>query len=200
MTKRWNIYFILKNNKNMRKFKQICLFLSSFAPLFILIIIKELIEIFNGNWSFNFLNTFLLVILFTLFNLGLFSAIMLLQELSVAYGNEVEVKSKTNITDQYFLGYFSLFVLFALSFEIEMYSMALIFFAILFLIGVVYIKNDIYYINPLINLLGYSFYNITIIVNGEQKEIRAFCKGKIECNKTYILCNKYQNFIMIKNK
>lgn len=195
-----NIYFIIKNNKNMKKFCQICLFLSSFSPLFILILLKELIEILNGNWSFNVLNTVLMFALLVMFFAGVFSLLLTIKKFGNQVGKEISILEKQNITDQNFLGYFSIFVLFALSFEIELCSMAFIFFAILLLIGIVYIRNDIYYINPLINILGFSFYDLTIIIDGKKQKIRAFCKGRIDCNKKYLMFDKYNNFIFIKER
>lgn len=184
----------------MMLFKKICLFLSSFSPLFLLIVIKEIVEIVNGNWSLNFLNIFLLIVLFTLFCFGVVALFLLFKEVKTTGGKKCRIIEKKNITDQHFLGYFSLFVLFAVTFEIEMYSMALIFFIILIMIGIVYIRNDFYYINPLINLLGYSFYDVTLEKEGKRICLRAFYRGKIDIGKEYIIIDKYNNFILLKSK
>ena len=181
-------------------FKKIGLFLSSFAPLFLLLIIKEFIEIFNGNWSFNFLNSLVLIVLISLLCYGVLSFYVILKEIGQDKLHMITIKSKKNITDDHFLGYFSLFVLFALSFEIEMYSMASIFFVVLALIGVVYIRNDMYYINPLINILGYSFYDVEYITNNDDKTLknmRCFYKGKLEINQIYKFKNKFSNFVFL---
>ncbi len=183
----------------MGLFKKIGLYLSSFSPLFALLIVKELIEILNQNWSFNFLNTSMLLFLFVLLIIGVGSLFITISQMRSNRGTKIiKVISKTNVTDEHFLGYFSLFVLFAVSFEIEMYSMALIFFLVLTLIGIVYIKNDMYYINPLINLFGYSFYDIEYKdLDGEIKTNRVFFKGKLNINKKYVLTDKYSNFVFI---
>jgi len=185
----------------MKLLKRVGLFLSSFVPLFCLLIIKEMVEILNCNWTFNFLNTFLLIILIFM----LFSSVLILvktiKELNDFNGEKIKLIKKENLTHQNFLGYFSLFVLFAVTFEIEMYSMALIFFIILFLIGVVYIKNDMYFINPLLNLMGYSFYNIEYeTINGELKTVNIFYRGLLEENKIYILSNKFSNLFLVKTR
>ena len=183
----------------MSKILKIGLFLSSFFPLFVLIIIKELIEILNGNWSFNFLNTTLLVTLLLFILIGLFSLFTILKEVKQAKVQKVKIKSKKNITDEHFLGYFSIFVLFAVTFEIEMYSMAVIFLIILVLIGRVYIKNDMYYINPLINLLGYSFYDVECENKKEEiLKIRVFHKGRLNLGSTYLMQDNHSNFIFLK--
>ena len=114
----------------MKIINKIGLFLSAFIPLFLLLILKELIEIINGNWTFNFLNSFLLMILITFILIGVICLTTSIRYLQQYNGQEIKLVSKQNTTDQNFLGYFSLFVLFAVSFEIEMFSMAIIFFIV----------------------------------------------------------------------
>lgn len=181
----------------MNIIKKIGLFLSSFAPLFILVIFKEIIEIINGNWTLNFLNSTLLISLLLMLLYGIICFYLIKKEINFNSKNNVVIKSKQNITDQHFLGYFSLFVLFAVTFEIEYYSMALIFYVVLTFIGIVYIRNDMYYINPLINLLGYSFYDVEYEKNGEIKSARVFYRGKLQINTKYTIKNKYSNFIFL---
>lgn len=182
----------------MKIHRKIGLFLSSFLPLFLLIIIKELIEILNENWSFNFLNTSILITLSLFVVYGLISVKNFFKELKNTSSHLVTIISKMNTTDQHFLGYFSLFVLFAVSFEIEMYSMALIFFTVLTFIGIVYIRNDMYYINPLLNILGYSFYNVEYETEqGELMKKHIFHKGKLEIGAKYHLIDKYNNLFFL---
>ena len=109
---------------------------------------------------------------------------------------------KTSITEQYFLGYFSLFVLFALSFELEKVSMFVVFILIIVLIGIVYIRNDLFYINPFLNILGYNFYELTYRTqeSAETQTAKFICKGKIKMNGD-IKCAKlsHENFSLIEN-
>lgn len=186
----------------MNIFKRIGLFLSSFAPLFFLLIIKEVIEIINQNWSLNFLNSSLISILFFSLCYGLISFYIIIKEINTISDQEIIIKNKTNITDDHFLGYFSLFVLFAISFEIEMYSMACVFFIVLALIGIVYVKNDMYYINPLINILGFSFYDIEYTCANSPRvyKKRVFYKGQLCVDEKYFLKDKYSNFIFLTKK
>lgn len=183
----------------MSKIKKIGLFLSSFAPLFFLIIIKELIEILNGNWTFNFLNTTILILMFLFICFGIFCFVLIYKEIKNSKAKQITITSKKNITDQHFLGYFSIFVLFAVTFEIEMYSMALIFLIILLFIGIVYIRNDMYYINPLINLLGFSFYDVECNdKNNNNHKFRVFHKGQLLINKKYLIQDKHSNLVFLK--
>lgn len=183
----------------MKKIKQIGLFLSSFSPLFLLLLIKEIIEIINNNLSLNLLNSTLLIMLSIMFLCGVLTLVVLLNDIKNCYGKRVKVTSKQNTTDQHFLGYFSLFVLFAISFEIEMYSMACVFFLVLLMIAIVYIKNDMYFINPLLNMFGYSYYQIEYQDStGKTTSSNAFFKGALVVGDKYILCTKYSSLFFLK--
>ena len=167
---------IFVKTRNMQK---VFLYLSAFIPLYSLIIIKELIDIINHNLSFNVLNTLTLILLTILIILGSFGVIK-----ESKCGNykieKINITKKTSITEQHFLGYFSLFVLFALTFELEKISMFVIFLLIIILIGIVYIKNNLFYINPLLNILGYNFYDIEYTdEQGKTQKDTFFFKGSL---------------------
>ena len=85
----------------------------------------------------------------------------------------VEVVEFKNITHQNFLSYFPIFVLFALAFELEFISMAIVYLLILVMIGVVYIRNEMFFINPFLNILGFASYEI-ILKRGEERERKVF--------------------------
>ncbi len=182
--------------------KKILLYLSAFVPLYFLVIIKVIIDIINNNLTFNILNTFTIILLSTLIILGIIGVIY-----SIKHNNtkitKIKIINKKSITEQYFLGYFSLFVLFALSFELERVSMFIVFVIVIFLIGIVYIKNDLFYINPFLNILGYNFYEITFINlenNKGEQSAKFFYKGKLDLNKPFYYAKlSHQNFSMIEH-
>lgn len=182
--------------------KKVLLFLSAFVPLYFLVTIKIIIDIINDNLHFNFLNTISLISFILLIGIGLFGA-----KISIDHKNtrttSIKIIEYTSITEQYFLGYFSLFVLFALSFELEKVSMFIVFIIIIILIGLVYIRNDLFYINPLLNILGYNFYSVTFInleTNQKQNEIFIYY-GKLS-NKDPLFSAKlsHENFSLIEQK
>ena len=181
--------YAIKHTKNMKK---IFLYLSAFIPLYCLIIIKLLIEIINNNLTFNVLNSLTLCLLTLFILLGILG--LVLENKNCSEIMEIKIIQKKSITQQHFLGYFSLFVLFALTFELEKISMFVIFLLILTLIGIVYIKNDLFYINPFLNILGYNFYDIKYKdKDGNIKIDKFYFKGKLE-NKNYIVKKGYINF------
>ena len=179
--------------------RKIFLYLSAFIPLYCLIIIKLIIEIINKNLTFNVLNTLTLCLLIILIGLGLLG--LLLENKNGSEILEIRVIQKKSITQQHFLGYFSLFVLFALTFELEKISMFVIFLLIIILIGIVYIKNDLFYINPFLNILGYNFYDVKYKDQNDKIKIDKFYfKGKLQ-NQTYIVKKGDINFNYIfRNK
>lgn len=180
--------------------QKVFLYLSAFIPLYSLIIIKELIDIINKNLTFNVLNTLTLILLTILIISGSFGIVK--ESKSGIYKLEkITIIEKKSITQEHFLGYFSLFVLFALTFELEKISMFVIFLLILCLIGIVYIKNNLFYINPLLNILGYNFYDITYKTeNGEVHKDKFFFKGTL--NEGAYICklgDKNFNYIYKNN-
>lgn len=184
----------------MEKLKDLLLFLSAFVPMFVLILLRLVIDMINTNLSFNVLNTLNMVTLILLIICGCYG---LYYNIHSNEGSKPAIiLSKENITDQHFLGYFSLFVLFALQLELTLVSGYILFVCIMVFIGIVYIKNSLFYINPLLNLLGYNFYTITYKLEGKSqlREAKMFYKGELETNKKYMIKIKNQNFTFIDNQ
>lgn len=180
--------------------KNILMFFSAFIPMYFLIWVKLVLEIINHNLSFNILNSimyFLMLIVIVLGVIGLLLEIYNKNQKS----KKVTILSAKNITDQHFLGYFSLFVLFAITFDLSKVSMAIVFVIIMIMIGVVYIKNKLFFINPFLNILGYNFFDITYKVEGSEqtKSTRIFYKGILEINKEYWVKIKDENFSFVDN-
>ena len=69
-------------------------------------------------------------------------------------------------------------------------------------IAIVYIRNEFYYINPFLNLIGYSFYKVTYMEedSNEIKETNIFYKGKIELNTYYKVYHKRKNLSFLSKK
>lgn len=198
-----NILLINKQNKFMKNFiKNLLLFISAFVPMYVLILIKLLIEIINQNLSFNVLNTLNLVTLLLLIMLGVVGLVW-----NVFYSTDKTIKikilSKKNITDQHFLGYFSLFVFFAIPLDLSLVSAYCIYVLTLIMIGIVYINNSLYYINPLLNLLGYNFYDIDYQEEGseEVRQAKMFYRGDFFTqNDIYCVKVKNQHFCFVDRK
>lgn len=166
-------------NINMKMFfKNLLLYISAFVPMYVLIFIKLIVEIANANLTFNVLNTlnFITLLLLIAFGIvGLFWNVKFATEKSI----QVKIISKNNITDQHFLGYFSLFVFFAIPLDLSLVSAYCVYLLVLIMIGIVYINNSLYYINPLLNILGFNFYDITYKREGKDyvEKAKIFYRG-----------------------
>jgi len=175
--------------------KNILLYLSAFIPMYALILVKQFIEMIMGNIKANFLDIFVCILLAVVIILGVIG-------LKIGMNNKnqkttkIIIINKNNTTDQHFLGYFSLFVLFAITFDLSKISMLFVFILILIMIGIVYIKNKLFYINPILNILGYNFYDITYKIKNSQTEnsMKIFFKGNIILNQEYCVQIKDDNF------
>lgn len=178
--------------------KNIMLFLSAFIPMYFLIWVKLVMELINNNLHFNVLNTIVFVALIVVIVLGLIG-------LKLEIFNKKEKSQKViimewnNITDRHFLGYFSLFVLFAITFDLSKVSMVVVFVLILCMIGVVYVKNKLFYINPFLNILGFNFYKISYKVENDEQILQThiFYRGNLKENKFYWVKIKDENFSFV---
>lgn len=165
----------------MKFIKNLFLYFSAFVPLFVLLFVKLIVDIINNNLTFNTLNTINLCLLSTLIICGVFG-LLWNTKLSDEKSHLVKIKSVKDITDQYFLQYFSLFVLFAVPLDISYINEFCIYILVLVFIGIVYIKCKTFYINPLLNILGYRFYSVTLksLETGKIRDVKIFCKDKLE--------------------
>ena len=140
------------------KIKNLLLYISAFVPMYLLILVKILVEIINHNLTFNVLNT---INITTLILLIVFGVVGLLWNVKYSTFRELNVIiiSKKNITDQHFLGYFSLFVFFALPLDLSLVSAYCVYVLVIIMIGIVYINNSLYYINPFLNIFSAYYYS-----------------------------------------
>ena len=179
--------------------KNILLYLSAFVPMYVLILLKQIIELLVGNIKLNFLNIFVIVLLMTVIILG-FIGLKLETNRRKQSIKVIKVVEKTNTTDEHFLGYFSLFVLFSITFDLSKISMLVVFILIIMMIGIVYVKNKLFYINPLLNIFGYNFYDIVYKAENEQAKqtTKIFFKGDLLLNKKYYIEIKDENFSFLE--
>lgn len=184
----------------MKFLKNLFLYFSAFIPLFFLLDIKLLVDIINSNLTFNFLNTFNLCLLVLLIVLGVVGILW-----NTIYSKQkvirVTIKNANDITDKYFLQYFSLFVMFAIPLDISYFNEFCVYIIILIFIGIVYINCGLYFINPLLNILGYRFFDTEYVdENGQTKNVKLFCKQKPKTNGEYFVKIKNEHFAFISEK
>lgn len=179
-------------------FKNLLLYLSAFMPMYVLVFVKLVVEIINNNLSFNVLNTINFATLLILIVGGVVGLLWNVK-FNTEKANKIMILKKRNITDEHFLGYFSLFVFFAIPLDLSLVSAYCVYVLVLIFIGIVYINNSLYYINPLLNILGYNFYDIEYkdMDSGEVKSGKIFFKGEPELNREYFAKIKNKHFCFI---
>jgi len=155
--------------------------------MYAILILQMIIEIINKNRTFNALNIIILIIFAVFIIIGVTGLTLSINDKKTPT-TRVKVIKTTNITDQHFFSYISIFILFTLSFDISKMSMFITTIIILTIIGIVYIHNKIFYINPLLNLLGFSFYEITYVTSdsSEPKTAKVFYRGHHNLNNKWI--------------
>lgn len=167
----------------MKFLKKLMFFLIAFNPMYVILIVMSVIQIETSEeieWSGFFLGFVIGLSILSL--LTLLAAIVYVFKSSKKTTEEVEILSAKNVTGNFFLEYFSLFGLLALSFDISNPYMLIVLGLIIIMIGVVYISNDLYYINPLFNLLGYKFMNIKYknLEGNIEREANIFTRKQLE--------------------
>lgn len=176
--------------------KNILLYFSAFVPLYFLILVKFLLGVLVGTIYFTFLTIFTMVFYLTLTVLGIVGLVVNMKS-NKGKTVKIQVEKFSNITDRHFLSYFSLFVLFALGFQLTKPSMLVVSILIIIFIGIVYINNNMYYINPLLNILGYNFYEITYTQNQKTFTKKVYYRGQL-AEKTYLAHFKNENFSFLE--
>ncbi len=189
-------------NRLMNFLKDLLLYVSAFVPMYVLVFVKLVVEILNQNLTFNVLNTVNFVTILLLIVFGIFGLLWNIK-FSTEKAVKIQILSKENITDKHFLGYFSLFVFFAIPLDLSLVSAYCVYVLVLVMIGIVYINNALFYINPLLNLLGFNFYDITYKEEGSEKvkSAKIFYRGNfITQNKTYWVKVRNKHFCFVEQK
>ena len=165
--------------------RKIGLFLSAFVPMYMLVIIKMIIDIAEGNEKGSAMVICVMILLMFLVIIGVSCVMYVFFSKKIAQST-IQIDSANNVTGQYFFGFFSLFVLVAVHLELYTVCDIILFFLINIIIAIVYIHNNLYYINPLLNLIGYNIYKITYIKDGQEKNINIFVKDKLDISNKVI--------------
>lgn len=167
----------------MKFLKKLMFFLIAFNPMYLILITMSIIQIETSeNPKRNGFFIGFVIALSVVFLLTLIVAMIYVFKSSKKTTEKIEILSAKNVTDDFFLEYFSLFGLLALSFDISNPYTLIVLGLIMAMVGVVYIRNNLYYINPLFNLLGYKFMNITYktIEGNTKREANIFTRRQLE--------------------
>lgn len=185
------------------------LFISSYFPLYIIILVQnvsslgtkcleilrrkdiELNQVFQSTQLLKKAikcmvmhpETYLIIVCLGLIIFSYYSVKYMLKDMAKYSGSafKVKISKATSLNYEYVLTYFSIYIFPFITLNLSSFS-GIIQFSILWIfIGYVYIKNDLIYINPMLNIIfKYNIYITTI----------EFKDGKETHKEEFILCTK----------
>ena len=132
-------------NNNVR----ILLFLTSYFPLFVIIMIRhyQQIEVF-----------YVLIPVMVISSVALYRIFWSLNKIA---GMQISSKGKIENGGSYVLQYFLTYVIPFVTIEVLDWQSLATYGIIFFVIGVIYVKSDLIYLNPTLLLFGYKIYKVT---------------------------------------
>ncbi len=183
----------------MNKILKFCLSISCFLPLYVILAFKNVLGIFTltqeekfSCQSFQFIyNCCLTGVWVILFIIGIIGLVWFSKQFLKSLNRskeEINIVSAENTTSEYYFTYFSLFVLTFFTVDPTCWVDFVITIGLMALIIIVYLQNDMYFINPILNLIGYKSFKISYSkLNDSEKiyNVRIFstanlCKAKVE--------------------
>lgn len=178
----------------MNKLEKICLAISCFSPLYVILAIKNGVAIcktisdYCSKKPTIAFNATMLAIWFGLMVLSFFALFAFKKKFLEAQKSTKErvmVVSADNITSDHYFTYFSVFVLTFFAVDPTNLLDIVILGLLMLLIVVVYVKNEMWFINPVLNLFGYKSFRIRYRKEsfgeseGEIGEINVFSKDNL---------------------
>ena len=153
-------------------FRKLVMYISAFLPMFLIMWIKEvLIGIRNViekpwrySWESIYLNPYLIAELVLVIIIGVLIA-WLLKRNKKTSTYTISLKTVKNRSAEYYLAYYSLFVLALIEFSLTDPIDLIVLVLLLLVLGVVYIKNNLFFMNPTINIFQSYIYEIEYMTN-----------------------------------
>lgn len=154
----------------IRGYVKLFLFLSSYSPLFIILAIK--------NYVFTYFVVAMVAIIAIAFSF-LFLVLRKASKMSGEYQEITDMEDKSDKFLEYIIAYIIPFLGFSFNNIPDIISLAIIFV----MIGILYIRSDLIYMNPILNFMGYNLFKANSS-NGEfmiisKKDNQATRKMKI---------------------
>lgn len=168
---------------------KIILYLAAYVPLYLILIVKNVILKFeNRGWSidnikfFNSIDDFVIFVLFvlTICSIGYIS--FQIRTIRTIHKNKYKILKVNNFSSDSILNYISIYILTFIEFNLNSVSNIVTFIFIISLLGVISIRYDDLYINPTLLLWNYKVYNLTIEKNRKSLEKTILVKGNIYDN------------------
>ena len=164
--------------------KKIIMYLSAFLPMFWLILIKDYATILKdaiaGELPYSdLLSVQLFIVLGIVLLITIITIILISGNKNLS--NDLVVATKvTNRTAEYYLGYFSLFILELFAFSFTDIVDIIVMSILLLLLGIVYVKNGLFFINPTMNIFRSFIFEVEFSDGNNIRTKILICKEKIK--------------------
>lgn len=168
---------------------KIFLYISSYVPLYLILIIKNVIlKIENRGWNLsnlkilNTLDDFVLVILSILTLISVIYIKVSLKEIKKYHKNTYTITNINNASSDSILNYISIYILTFIDFDLNSWSNIITLIFIIALLGIISIRYDDLYINPTLLLWNYKIYNVSIMKESKEVEKLILLQGNLYKN------------------
>ena len=147
--------------------RKLVMYLSAFLPMFLIMWIKEVLfgikKVLEKPWKYSWESIYLNPYLIGEFIAFIFIGLMLYRFLK---GNQrtsvytITLKTVKNRSAEYYLAYYSLFILALIEFSLTDPIDLTVLLLLLIVLGIVYIKNNLFFINPTVNIFQSYIYEV----------------------------------------
>ncbi len=192
---------------------KLMLFVSSYIPLYLLLILKNVFErITEGGRFVNVIQKFKTATWFDEVNDWAVCILVLAIIISSVYlwkalgrGTSPKRYMITEVSDEtgnYYFNYISIYLLSCMGLTLNSIVDCFVFLFVMIIVGYIYISNNMMYMNPVANIMGYKVYSCKLdSVNTNDKDINSIVVApkavKVKKNETIFASGK-QGFIYIK--
>lgn len=197
----------------MNVLNKLMLFVSSYIPLYMLLILKNVFErITDGGRFVNIIQKFKSATWFDEVNDWAVCILTLAIVISAVYlwralgiGTSPKKYLITEVSDEtgnYYFNYISIYLLSCMGLTLNSIVDCFVFLFVMIIVGYIYISNNMMYMNPVANIMGYKVYNCMLdSVNTNDKDVSSIVivpkSILVEKNKTITASGK-QGFIYVK--
>lgn len=152
---------------------KLLLFVSSYIPLYLLLIGKNILERITEKGRFiNIIDRIKTVKLFDEVNDYAIMVMIILSVISFFYlkskikstvgRKKYKVITIVNETSNYYFNYISIYLLSCLGLSLNNIVDCFVFLFLMLIVGYIYISNNMVYMNPVLNFMGYKIYACTL--------------------------------------
>lgn len=147
--------------------RKLVMYISAFIPMLLIMWIKEVLlgvlNVLEKPWKYTwdsiYLNPYLIAEIAFIILIGC-AFFLLLKRNKKTSVYTITLKKVKNRSAEYYLAYYSLFILALIEFSLTDPIDLVVLLLLLIVLGVVYIKNDLFFMNPTINIFQSYIYEV----------------------------------------